>query len=231
MGSGVTEPPRPTGVLLTKDAWSRHRDRLVSAAPSATWLVVAEDRTVRPASGGGEAAPTVAWLTADLYDTPGPARAFFGLVRRERSLEWVQTSSAGVDSPFFAELVGRGVRVTNSHIYAGPIGEYVLRAVLDHFQGAAAWRAAQLERQWRVHDVREVEGTTWLVVGYGDIGQGIGQRAQALGARVIGARRHPRGDEGTDRMILPDGLLDVVPEADVVVLAAPSTAATVGLVD
>ena len=48
---------------------------------------------------------------------------------------------------------------------------------------------------------------------------------------MIGIRRHPVGDEPVAELLTPDRMLDAVPRADVVVLSAPSTPATVGLVD
>jgi phosphoglycerate dehydrogenase-like enzyme len=112
-------------------------------------------------------------------------------------------------------------------VTGGPIAEYVLRAVLDHFQRAGEWRAAVARKAWETHEVREVAGTTWLVVGLGAIGSAVAERARAFGATVLGVRRTPRGDEPVDELVS----LDALGRADVVVLAAPATAETVGMVD
>ena len=74
-------------------------------------------------------------------------------------------------------------------------------------------------------------GTTWLVVGLGAIGTAVATRAAVFGARVVGVRRHPTGEEPVDALLAPTDPLDAVPTADVVVLAAPATAATERLVD
>lgn len=177
------------------------------------------------------AGPEVAWGTSDLFAEGAPLRPFFGLLRRSDTLRWFQSPAAGYDGPVFAELARRGVRISNAHVNGIPIAEYVLRSVLDHFQGAGEWRAAAGAGEWRAHDFREVYGTTWLVVGLGSIGGAVAVRARAFGARVVGCRRRPGPDDPTDLTVTPDGLDAVVPEADVVVLAAPATAATAGLVD
>jgi phosphoglycerate dehydrogenase-like enzyme len=54
----------------------------------------------------------------------------------------------------------------------------------------------------------------------------------ALGARVEGIRRNPSGalPSGVTRVAGPDQLLDLLPGADIVVLAAPQTADTRGLI-
>jgi phosphoglycerate dehydrogenase-like enzyme len=112
-----------------------------------------------------------------------------------------------------------------------PISEYVLRSVLDHYPRPGEWAASSAERAWRRHDFREVHGTTWLVVGLGSIGGATAVRARAFGATVIGVRRSPGGDEPVDRMVTPAEVPGVLGEADVVVLAAPSTPDTRHLVD
>jgi phosphoglycerate dehydrogenase-like enzyme len=173
----------------------------------------------------------VAWPTADLFEPEAPLRPFFAFLLQSTTLRWIQSPAAGVDAPVFAELVKRGIRLTTSHVTDIPISEYVLRSVLDHFQRPREWAASSAERAWRRHDFREVHGTTWLVVGLGSIGGATAVRARAVGATVIGVRRSPTGDEPVDRMVTPAEVPGLLGEADVVVLAAPSTPDTRHLVD
>ena len=199
------------------------------------WLTMELDGTLRDAAGRTVGAdtvrPDVAWGTSDLFRQGAPIGAFFGLLTRIDGLRWFQSPAAGYDSPVFAELVARGVTVTNAHVNSLPIAEFVMRAVLDEFQDAQQWRRLAGQRDWRIHDWREVSGTTWLIVGLGSIGSAVAVRARAFGAEVIGCRRHPSADDPSDRTVTPDHLFEVVGLADVVVLAAPSTPDTDNLVD
>lgn len=220
-------------VLLTAWAYDRYWSDL--ARPHLEALVMERDGTLRRASGDPvareAAAPEIAWGTSDLFQEGAPLRAFFGLIRRCPSLRWFQSPAAGFDHPVFTELASRGVRVTNAHVNGIPIAEFVMRAVLDHFQRAELWRQGQAEHRWSTHDFREVSGTTWLVVGLGSIGGGIARRARPFGVTVIGCRRHPSPDDPADEVVRPEALPMVVGQADVVVLCAPATAETTGLVD
>jgi phosphoglycerate dehydrogenase-like enzyme len=221
-------------VLLTEVAFARDGERLAAAAPEVGWLRMDGDGGLRrdgATVARDEAAPEVAWGTGDLFDD-GPIRPFFGLVARVPSLRWFASPAAGFENPFFGDLVRRGIRVTTSHASSASIAEYVLRAVLDAFQGADQWRRGQAERAWRTHDRhREVAGSTWLVIGLGAIGTEVARRARALGATVIGVRRTPTGDEPVDEVRTPDALLELLPRAHAVVLSAPATPATHHLVD
>ena len=215
-------------VLLTATAHERFGDRLPARVEP---LVMQGDGTLAGGIAWEDAAAEVAWPTADLFEPDAPLRPFFAFLLQSETLRWIQSPAAGVDAPVFAQLVRKGIRLTTSHVTDIPISEYVLRAVLDHYQRPEEWQASSAERAWRRHDFREVHGTTWLIVGLGSIGGATAVRARAFGADVIGVRRSPTGDEPVDRMITPDALLGVVGEADVVVLAAPSSTETRHLVD
>jgi phosphoglycerate dehydrogenase-like enzyme len=173
----------------------------------------------------------VGWPTADLFDTGGPLGPMFAFLGQSKHLRWVQSVAAGFEHPLFRSLVERDVRLTLSHVTAQPIAEWVLRSVLEHYQQPEKWRANADQQGWVRHDFREVLGTTWLVIGFGHIGQETAVRARAFGGRVVGVRRRERGDEPADVVVTPDAVAAWLPESDVVVLSAPASAATQRLVD
>lgn len=105
-----------------------------------------------------------------------------------------------------------------------------MRGVLDALQGAGAWRDAARRHAWEHHRFRELFLSTWLVVGLGAIGRAVAVRASAFGATVVGCRPSGGKEAGCARVVLPGALLDELARADVVVLAAPATPATVGMV-
>jgi phosphoglycerate dehydrogenase-like enzyme len=176
-----------------------------------------------------EAAAEVVWANAELFaDGAGP---FMRYVETAPTLRFLQSPGAGTELPVFGRLLRRGVRVCTTHVQSVAIAEFVLRSVLDHYQHAPVFRALQDRREWQRVRFREVNGTTWLIVGMGAIGSDIAQRAAAYGAHVIGVRRNPTGTEPCAEMIGPAELLAAVPRADVLVLAAPSTPETRDVVD
>src|SRR5947207_12616593 len=154
-------------ILLTDRAWQRFGSRVAEVAPGVPLIRMLDDGSLLVGEGEGslareDAAPDVVWATADLFDDGAPLRPFFGLVMRLPSLRWLQSPAAGIDAPIWAELLSRGVRVCSAHIADIAIAEFVLRAVLDHYQQPGQWRAAERDRAWRRHGLREVPGPARL---------------------------------------------------------------------
>jgi len=133
---------------------------------------------------------------------------------RVPSVRWVHALSAGVENLMFPEL---HVPLTNGRgIFASALAEWVLGAIL-HF--AKDVPRLMRERRWEPFTVQAVEGQTVGIVGYGSIGRAVARACGALGMKIVAFSRH----EGS--------LDDVLRDADYVVVSAPLTADTLGLVD
>jgi phosphoglycerate dehydrogenase-like enzyme len=206
--------------------------KLAEEARGATWIALHGDGTLtsdgRPVAAA-EVDPEIVFVSNDVFY--GPIKDCFAMLEGWPSVRWVQSAAAGVEAPIFRTLLERGTRMTRAHVTAVPIAEYVLRAVLTHYQQPQRWEEQRERHEWQHQSFREVWRSTWLVVGLGAIGGEIARRAKAFDAHVIGVRRRPAGDESVDELLSPRDLLDAVPRADVVVLAAPSTDETKHLVD
>ncbi|WP_419919976.1 D-2-hydroxyacid dehydrogenase [Candidatus Poriferisocius sp.] len=214
---------------MSERAYERHRchfDTLDDEGHGLEWLPMAGDGRINGPIG---AEPEVAWLSSDVF-FDGLLDRFFEAVEGTPRLRWLQSAASGVDLEPYGRLLDRGVRLCNAHPTAIPIAEYVLRSVLDIFQDAGRWRAAQAEGRWEHHDFKEVWRTRWMVIGMGAIGTETARRARAFEAHVTGVRRYPTGDEPVDALISPAEVTVALPAADVVVLAAPATPETENLV-
>jgi phosphoglycerate dehydrogenase-like enzyme len=131
------------------------------------------------------------------------------------------------------------VVLTNSAgVHAIPIAEYVVAGVLHFFRGLDVAIRQQHEASWdkkffvaEDSPVREVGGARVLIVGTGGIGTEVARRFTALGAVCTGIRRRPaKGPpDGFARVFGVESLDGLLPEADVVVLAAPLTGQSTGL--
>ena len=156
-----------------------------------------------------------------------------------RRLEWIHSPAAGLGSMLFPAMIESPVIMSNSRgISADTIAEHVLAVTLVMFRNLPLAFRSQAERVWAQDAMladsalRTIAGSHVLVVGLGAIGTATGRRMAALGARVSGIRRRASGPrpEFVDLLATPDALLDLLPSADVVVLAAPETRETRGFI-
>jgi phosphoglycerate dehydrogenase-like enzyme len=165
-----------------------------------------------------DARPEVVWLSVDTF-IRRQLPSFFEVALGSGTVKWMQSFSAGLDAPQFKAVVDKGIRLTNSDAQAIPIAEYVVANALAELHPIAAHRAAQKEKSWKHIGFREVSETTWLIVGFGHIGQEVAKRAKAFGAKIIGIRRSAPPHPLADHMGTLKDLLSFVPEADVIVLS------------
>ncbi|WP_226380629.1 D-2-hydroxyacid dehydrogenase [Pseudonocardia sp. KRD291] len=141
------------------------------------------------------------------------------------SVRWVHTASAGVDRVAFPELLASEVTLTNSRgVFDVPMAEYVLGAVLAFAKDLPRSLRLQDTGIWRHRETEPVAGRTAVVVGSGPIGHAITSLLRAVGLRVELVGRTAR--DGVHAFDALDGLL---PGADFLVLAAPLTDQTRGL--
>ena len=139
-GWAIVADVTPT-VVVSEIAWERFGSILKPAAPGVRWCVLHADGSV---DSGGEQAD-IAWLSNDVFYS-GALPGFLDLLRADDALRWVQSAGAGVDSPMFQELLGRGIRLTTTHATNVPIAEYVIGAVLRLYQQPEQWAASAARR-------------------------------------------------------------------------------------
>ncbi|WP_243858434.1 D-2-hydroxyacid dehydrogenase [Mycobacterium sp. DL440] len=149
------------------------------------------------------------------------------------ALEWIHVAAAGVDTLLFDQLRESDVVVTNARgVFDRPIAEYVLGAVLAHAKGSLASLDFQRRHEWHYRETRSIAGAHALVVGTGGIGREIARLLRVAGLSVRGAGR-VAADEDQDfgTIVAATDLAAAVGWCDHLVLAAPLTPATRGLVD
>jgi len=158
------------------------------------------------------------------------------VLARAPHLRWYQQWDAGVDWLLkHPEVAQRDFLLTNSSgIHAIPLTEHILALMLALVRRLPQALRAQSRHEWYTvpfGNTAELYGQTIVLVGMGPIGQRTAQVAAALGMRVLGVRSHPdRPAPGVEKMVGPDALSEVLPEADLLVLAAPLTSRTLGMI-
>ena len=216
-------------------------EQAIRAATPSDWRIHTVSAPTS-SDGDGAATPSAEALSAiadaEVYFGFGITRPLFLAARR---LRWVHSAAAGVRGALFPEMLASPVVLTNSAgIHAIPIAETVIGGLLYLLRGLDMAVEQQREGRWDKARfvatdsvLRELGDCRVLIIGTGGIGTEVARRVAAFGARCVGVRRRPaRGTPaGFESVVGLDTLDDELPHADVVVLAAPLTEETSGVLD
>ena len=216
-----------------------HAVQRIRTALGAEWEVVEVGAPAASDGDGGSGTPEAgaAARGAEIYLGYGvPA----GVVAAARgTLKWAHSGTAGIGASL-PHLAGTGVVLTNSAaVHAEPIADWVVAAMGYFARSLDRMREFQSEGRWARAEftdldvpVREFAEIRLGVYGLGGIGGAIARRGVALGMSVAGVRRRPeRGAPAGIRWVAgPGDLPRLAAESDCLVIAAPHTLETKGVV-
>ena len=188
--------------------------------PGRDWLAEA----VR--AGGAEPVadgPAEAVVWTDAKDATGLRR----VLDAAPGLRWVQLPWAGIE-PFLDVLDDEREWTCGKGVYAEPVAEHALMLALAGMRGMATYARAA---EWTAPRGVNLLGATVVVVGGGGIAESFARLVEPFGVDLVVVRRSDAPFPGASQVVSPDRLDDVLPGADLVVLALPLTQETDGLFD
>lgn len=148
--------------------------------------------------------------------------------RMAKKLRWMHVYSAGVESALFAELIDSKVQVTNAkNVYGPQIADHAFAFLLALTRKLNVTIPNKGKEDWPPgrDGMFELNGKTAVIIGVGGIGSNIAQRATGFGMKVIGVDIRDIPPSNTiSKVVTPERLNEVLPEADVVFISAPLTA-------
>lgn len=149
-------------------------------------------------------------------------------------VRWVHSRSAGLDGVLFPALIDSPALLTNARgVFSASLGEFAIAAALFFAKDLRRMVNSQAAGIWDPFDIVDLRTQTLGIVGYGDIGRAVAQRAHAMGMKVLALRRRPelsREDPFVDEIFPADRKLELLSRSDYVVVVAPLTAETRGMI-
>lgn len=144
----------------------------------------------------------------------------------------MQFYSAGVDYLPLDQFPNGVVLQSNAGAHADPIAEHVLafyfalsKRLRIHHKNLQAGDFDQFDPN------RKVAGSVCGIVGYGGIGQAIARHMKPLGVSILGINRRGEAEESASFIGTPDDLDYLLRKSDGVVITAPLTPETRGIID
>lgn len=152
-------------------------------------------------------------------------------IQYAEKVKWIFVASAGVEKMPAQAIIDRGIVVSNVRgIHKTPMAESILAHILA-IKRALPWMyEQQIKSEWsKKAKQTELCDSTALILGPGAIGSEVGRLLQAFGVKTIGCNRSGKAAAYMDDMVSFDGLIDILPKADIVLSVLPKTIETTHL--
>jgi len=157
-----------------------------------------------------------------------------GMLARAKNLRWLQATEAGMDRLLFPELIKSNVVVTNmARIFAPAISETAIAMLLSLTRGLVKYYVPQFQkRTWNAErNLVEVDGMTAGIVGMGGIGEFVASKLHyGFNMKILATDAKPMAKPFfVDTLREPGWFMEMVPQVDVLVGAAPATPQTANM--
>ena len=146
------------------------------------------------------------------------------LLKAGSHIRWVHSLSDGVEKLLTPSMMDRPIILTNSHgVHDRAVSEHTLALLLSWYRRIPDAVRHQSAHEWIRPHGESLFGKTILIVGFGSIGRAIAQRAKVFETHILAVKKHLSTEMFADHVYTEEQLMDILPTADIVIAALPST--------
>lgn len=149
-------------------------------------------------------------------------------------VRWLHNFGTGVDNVLTPEVIDSPAPLTNGRgVFRVPLGEWTVAAMLFFSYDLRRVIRQQEAGVWQPFNSQMLQGKTLGIIGYGGIGSAAAERARPLGMKIVALRRRESlfgHDPLLDATCAPDQINALMAASDYVLIAAPLTPETRGMV-
>ncbi len=200
-------------ILLASGIRGGALERVQDIAPDVEFIATkSKDETIEKAKDA-DAIYAGGWLEREIF------------LAASEKLKWVQIGGAGVDATLYPEMVESDVVLTNaSGAFDIPIADHLFAMMLCFSRGLNMFIRHQMEGKWRGTPTIQLAGQTILILGLGNIGMAVAQRANGFEMRILAIDlMPPEKPDYIEKIEEPGKLHDLLPEADFIAICCPLT--------
>lgn len=180
-----------------------------------------------------------AWSREQYHAALGEANIIIGEPRNEdfaycKKLELMQSPSSGVNYYVEGGCFPKNAKLCcTTGGYGNVLAEHMLALTLSLCRRLPEYYDQQWSHKWELRRYdKQLEGSTVLILGAGDIGTTLARWMRPMVGSIIGVRRVERDyPDCYDRMITLAELDECLPLADIILCALPHTPETAGLLN
>ncbi|NDC52955.1 MAG: D-2-hydroxyacid dehydrogenase [Planctomycetia bacterium] len=208
-------------IVLCYPVEARHIARIQAAAPAATIVDAGQERVAAELP------------SADIFCGHPKVPVPWDAIVAGGRLQWIQSSAAGLDHCLVPSVVASPITVTSaSGVLADQVAEHTLALVTACTRRIPLFLAQQARREFVRRPTRDLTGATVVIVGLGGNGRRLVEVLAPFRVRILATDWFPvRRPAAVEFLGGPETLPDLLPQADIVILAAPLTERTRGMID
>ncbi|QDU88778.1 Putative 2-hydroxyacid dehydrogenase [Pirellulimonas nuda] len=181
----------------------------------------------------GQQGVAEALLDADIYCGHAKVPVPWDDVVSRGRLRWIQSSAAGMDHCLVPSVVASDILVSSaSGVLAKQVADHTLALTLGILRDLPTFFRAQERRDFTRRPTRDLFGATVGLIGLGGNGRLLADVLSAFEARILATDWFPEEKPASVAELLPpEGIDSLLPRVDVLILAAPLTDQTRGLMN
>lgn len=208
-------------IVLCYPVEARHIEQIQAAAPDAELINAGQERIA-------EDLPT-----ADIYCGHAKVPVPWDEVVQGGRLRWIQSSAAGLDHCLEACVVDSEIVVTSaSGVLAKQVADHTLALLAGTLRNLPTFFRAQQNREFIRRPTRDLHGARIGIVGLGGNGRRLARVLKPLDTTILATDWFPvNKPDYVDELLAADALDEILPRIDVLILAAPLTEQTRGMID
>lgn len=174
-----------------------------------------------------------ALFEAELYCGHAKVPVPWPEIVRGRRLKWIQSSAAGVDHCLTPEVIDSEIVVTSaSGVLADQVAEQTFALLFGLVRSLPTFFRAQQQQEFIRRPTRDLHDTTILIIGFGGNGRRLAEVLLPFRPTLIATDYFPVDKpDFLTALESPENLGQLLPKADVVILTAPLTPQTKGMMN
>ncbi len=171
--------------------------------------------------------------SADIYCGHAKVPVPWAEVVSRGRLQWIQSSAAGMDHCLTPEVIGSNITVSSaSGLLANQVTDHTLALLLALLRSLPVFMRAQKAREFIRRPTRDLHGARIGILGFGGNGRRLAEVLEPFGCEIRATDCFPvEKPEHVAQLIAADRIDEILPKIDLLVLAAPLTEKTRGMID
>jgi D-3-phosphoglycerate dehydrogenase len=211
----------PARVVLCYPVEARHVAQIAALVPQAEVIDAGQERVAKEL------------LAADVFCGHPKVPVPWEEVVRQGRLRWIQSSAAGLDHCLVPPVVASDIVVTSaSGVLADQVADHTLALLLGLLRSLPTFFRAQQAKEFIRRPTRDLHRARIGIVGLGGNGRRLAEVLSAFKTTILATDWFPVNKPDCVAELLPADVLDeLLPRVDILILAAPLTDATRGMID